>query len=95
MQSKNRLPVREEKGEARSRSGNPSGRLGPSGIVKELIEEGFFKKPKTISEIASHCRTSRTYNYKTSDLTAPLTRYVRDKKLQRKKNDREQYEYHE
>lgn len=96
VQSKKIPSVREEKErEARSRSGSPSGRPGPSAIVNELIEKGFFKKPTTLGEIVSHCRTSLTYIYKTSDFTAPLTRYVRDEKLRRKKNDNGQYEYHE
>ncbi len=95
-QSKQRSSGRkEQEKKERPRSGSPKGRPGPSAVMNELIENGFFKKPKTLGEIVDHCQISLAYTFKTSDFTAPLARYVHDKKLQRNKNDKEQYEYHE
>lgn len=77
---------------------NPSrpsarGRPGGKTTLETLISDGFFKVPKTISQIVEHCDTSLAMKYKQSDFSGPLMRQVREKHLTRKKNPDGQYEY--
>lgn len=69
------------------------GRPGPAKILYELIEEGFFNEPKTINEIISHCSSQKARILKANELSPPLARFVRDKKLKRDKNPDGQYQY--
>ena len=69
--------------------GRPSGNM----TLETLINDGFFKSPKTISQIVEHCDTSLAMKYKQSDFSGPLMRQVREKHLTRKKNADSQYEY--
>lgn len=51
----------------------------PGGTVDKLIKlisEGFFDKPKNLTEIISELET-KDYHLKASDLTLPLRRVVR------------------
>lgn len=49
-----------------------------------LVNEGFFNKPKTITEIIVELK-SKDYHLKASDLTLPLRRIVRKNILERTK----------
>ena len=69
------------------------GRPGGGATLETLVNEGFFKAPKTIGQIVEHCDTSLAMKYKQSDFSGPLMRQVREKKLTRKKNADGQYEY--
>jgi hypothetical protein len=51
-------------------------------LIAELIAEGFFKQPKPIGEIADKL-TELNYFTKTTDLTRPLEKLVRDMLLRR------------
>ena len=72
-----------------------SGRPGPGAIVNQLIQEGFFKKPKTISDIVDHCKAKHAYTYNTNELAPAMTRALRKKQLKRKRNEQKQFEYTE
>jgi hypothetical protein len=72
-----------------ARPGRPSGLA----TLNSLVTEGFFKKPKTLSEIVKHCETTMALHYKQSNFSGPLIRLVRDRKLTREKNAEGQYVY--
>jgi hypothetical protein len=82
-----------DKPESAPRSSNRSGKLGSIGALNRLITEGFFKSNRTIGEIVEHCRSKLATTIKMSDLSGPLARFVRDKKLDREKNSDGQYVY--
>ncbi len=67
---------------------------GAIGIMEELKSEGFFDQKRKIAEIIQHCSTKKVKHFKSTDLSGPLGRLVKDKKLQREKNTTDsQYEY--
>ena len=66
---------------------------GATAILDELIQEGFFKSPQTISKIIRHCSTHKAQKFKTNELSTPLTRFVRNAKLKRNENSDAQFEY--
>jgi hypothetical protein len=57
---------------------------GPLAWLRELAGEGFFKKPKSSSNIREELET-RDHHLKATDLTAPLRIMCNDKALRRKK----------
>ena len=69
------------------------GRPGPGAIVKQLIGEEFFKKPKVVQDIINHCQSKTGYTYKASEVSVALIRAIRGQSLQRTKNDQNQWEY--
>lgn len=75
----------------RSRGGRP----GPGAMIKQLKDEGFFKKPQTIPAIIDYCQHKSAYTYKQNEVAITLTRALRSDTLQRKKNDQNQFEYYE
>jgi len=101
-----RTPRRAEKTEARKpkhtlratadrppTKGSATKRAGA--IVGELIGEGFFKKPRTIRSVIDHAKGSLGYHLKANELSPPLLRALRGKKLKRSQNSDGQYEYSE
>jgi hypothetical protein len=70
-----------------------TGRPGPKAMVEVLIQEGFFKQPRTIGHMLSHLEEKKTHRYATSDFTATFQRLVRQSKLERTRNSEGQYEY--
>lgn len=65
----------------------------PAAILTELIAESFFAKSKTLNEIIDHASAHKARKMKPNELSGPLGRFTRDKKLSRKKNADGQYEY--
>jgi len=53
--------------------------------ILDLIQQGYFKLPKSISDIILELKT-KDYHLKPSDLTAPLRRIVRKGFLKKSKN---------
>jgi hypothetical protein len=76
-----------------SSSSRGSGSPGAYAMITELLGTGFFKQPKAIGAIVTHCATSRGHHYKASECSPALLRLLRDGKLARKKNKDGQYEY--
>lgn len=66
---------------------------GPGPTLEVLITDGFFSKARTLREIIDHSRMSLARTIKQTDMSGPLARYVRDKKLTRSKNAEGQYAY--
>lgn len=57
---------------------------GTADKLVKLISEGFFNKPKNLTEIISELET-KDYHLKASDLTLPLRRIVRKGLLRKTK----------
>lgn len=70
-----------------------SGRLGGRAVLSRLFDDKFFASPKTINAIVEHAEANLATRLKQSDLSGPLARYVRERKLTRVKNTDDQYEY--
>ena len=62
-------------------------------MINQLLADGFFKSPRTISAIVAHCSASKGHHYKANECSPGLLRLVRDAKLKRQKNKDGQYEY--
>jgi hypothetical protein len=62
-------------------------------VIESLIQAGFFKDPKTISNIQDHLKTKVGHFYKPTDLSPALTRLLRDGQLDRDRNESGKYEY--
>jgi hypothetical protein len=69
------------------------GRPSAATQLEKLLEEGFFNKKRTISEMISHMGTKKGQHFKANEISPPLLRFVRDQKLEREKNADDQYEY--
>jgi hypothetical protein len=69
------------------------GRPGPGVTLKRLLQSGFFKKRRTIAEIISHAGSKLGFHYKTKELSIPLIRFIRDGKIDRDKNTKNQFVY--
>jgi len=66
---------------------------GAFAMITQLLGEGFFETPRTISAIVAHCSTSKGHHYKANECSPSLLRLLRDEKLKRAKNKEGQYEY--
>lgn len=57
---------------------------GPKGYIKELVEEGFFKKPKTIAEVKAEL-ANRGHHIALTSLSGPLQSLCQERVLRRHK----------
>ena len=57
---------------------------GPKAYVRELIEEGFFKKPKTIAEVRAELG-NRGHHIAITSLSGPLQKLCQERALRRHK----------
>jgi len=73
----------------------PRGSASPGAfaMITQLLGDGFFKTPRTISAIVAHCSASKGHHYKANECSPSLLRLLRDGKLKREKNKDGQYEY--
>ena len=62
-------------------------RSTPSGVIGELIESGFFKKPKELSAIKDALE-ERGHFYPVTTLSPTVLRLVKKKELRRIKEDK-------
>jgi hypothetical protein len=77
---------------AKKKAPKPKG-AGPGPTLELLIADGFFSKPRTLREIIDHSKVSLARTIKQTDMSGPLARFVRDKKLTRSKNAEGQFAY--
>jgi hypothetical protein len=68
-------------------------KVGPATILTELIDDGYFTQAHTIGDIIKHTEQNKARKLKANEFSGPLTRFVRDNRLKRKKNKDGQYEY--
>lgn len=69
---------------ARKTSGGATSKAGPKAYVEELIEDGFFKKPKPISEIRTALE-NLGHHIPVTSLSGPLQKLCQQKQLRRQK----------
>jgi hypothetical protein len=65
---------------------------GPKAYIEELIEDNFFQKPKTISEVKTALENDGHHIAVTS-LSGPLQKLCQHRQLRRQKNDSGTYTY--
>jgi len=80
------------KTKSRKSGAKPSGQGSVATLLK-LVDEGFFSKPKSISDIVEHCDHNLARKFKANEFSGKLGRLVRDGVLKRSKNSENQYEY--
>jgi hypothetical protein len=74
----------------RSKSDNP----GPSKVLDDLVNEGFFAVSRSIGDVTSYCKNVKNLVVKTTDISGILMRMVKRNRLSREINvERNQYEY--
>ena len=61
-----------------------AGRSGPAAYLSELIEEGFFDKPKTITQVKGELE-NRGHHIPLTSLSGPLQKKCQQKELRRQK----------
>ncbi len=80
-----RVPVPPKHVERSTRmGGRPRKSTGPKGYVRELIDDGFFKKPKTIAEVKAEL-ANRGHHIALTSLSGPLQTLCQDRLLRRHK----------
>jgi membrane protein involved in colicin uptake len=57
---------------------------GPKGYVKEMIEDGFFKKPNTIAQVKAELE-NRGHHIPFTSLSGPLQSLCQERELRRQK----------
>jgi hypothetical protein len=73
--------------------GGKSTRPGPKKILETLITENFFDSPRDVAQMVDHLQVHYARTYKAKEISAALIRLRREKKLDRSKNDKGNYEY--
>jgi hypothetical protein len=69
-------------------------RPGPSLILKRLVDEGYFDERRTIGDVVAYCYDTLKFQYKSTDLSGTLARFVKEETLKREKNAKtNQFEY--
>lgn len=97
------LSTEEEAPKAKSRttarvtkhaSEKPSGkkRGGPQSYVEEMIDDEFFEKPKTISEVKAELE-NRGHHIPVTSLSGPMQKLCQKKVLRRQKPDGKTFSY--
>lgn len=66
---------------------------GPVATLLKTLEEGYFKQPRSIGDICSHCEVNLARRIKPNEISGKLGRMVRDRQLSRAKNSDKQYVY--
>ena len=59
---------------------------GPKAYIEEMIEDGFFAKPKSIAEVKAELE-NRGHHIPVTSLSGPLQRLCQQKALRRQKAD--------
>ena len=67
-------------------------RSGPQAYVEEMVEEGFFKKLKTISEVKAELE-NRGHHIPLTSLSGPMQALCQKKKLRRSKPGGKTFSY--
>src|SRR6266851_4838592 len=79
-QSSARAPKHVERSTRRAAIPRKSG--GPKGYVRELVDDGFFKKPKTIAQVKAEL-ANRGHHIALTSLSGPLQSLCQDRALRR------------
>lgn len=68
----------------RGTGGKAASKSGPKAYIEELIDDGFFKKPKTISEVKTALE-NQGHHIAVTSLSGPLMKLCQQKLLRRQK----------
>lgn len=87
--------AKKAEGEEKGQTPTPrrSRRRGPKTMLSELIDEGFFSQPRTISDAQERLRHKKGVRFTLQDLSPAFVRLLRDSRLDRDRNESGQYEY--
>jgi hypothetical protein len=85
-----RSPRRKVKGSKGGATRSPRG--GPAAYVRELIEDGFFAKQKTITDVKIELE-NRGHHIPLTSLSGPLQKLCQSKELRRQKADGRTFSY--
>ena len=66
---------------------------GAVATLVKISEEGYFKQPRSISDICAHCEVNLARRIKPNEISGKLGRMVRSRQLSRTKNSDNQYVY--
>lgn len=89
--SRPKSPMKADGGSsAKKRTSNGGGAVAT--LVK-VFEENYFKQPRSIGDICSHCEVNLARRIKPNEISGKLGRMVRDRQLSRAKNSDNQYVY--
>jgi hypothetical protein len=87
---KPRTTARATKQATKKSSGKKRG--GPQGYVEEMVEDEFFKKPKTIAEVKAELE-NRGHHIPVTSLSGPMQKLCQKKVLRRQKPDGKTFAY--
>lgn len=79
-------PVKKARAASPGASRKSSRRGGPIAHIRDMIGEGFFKKPKTITDVKVELE-NRGHHIPLTTLSNPLKRLCQAKELRRKRSD--------
>ena len=77
-------PAKKPKGSASPAKSKTKAQAGPTGRIADLIEDGFFKKPRSITEVKAEL-ANRGHHIALNALSTPLQRLCKAKQLRRQK----------
>ncbi len=66
---------------------------GAVATLMNTFDEGYFKQPRSISDICAHCEVNLARRIKPNEISGKLGRMVRSRQLSRTKNSDNQYVY--
>jgi hypothetical protein len=72
-------------GATRAKTLTPASKSGPKAYVEEMIGDGFFAEPKTISMVKIELE-NRGHHIATTSLSGPLQKLCQEKALRRQKS---------
>lgn len=91
------VKISKQKSTKRKSSDNSSESKKSSKGSKEylltLIQEGYFKNPRSLSDIVSHLKDTKAITFKTTDISGHMGKLVSNKTLRRGKGESGNYEY--
>lgn len=68
-------------------------KAGATSALHQLLESGFFKTRRSIADVTGACKSKLGLDIAVTNLSGPLMRFVKDKKLVRAKNKDDKFEY--
>ena len=72
---------------AKSKRKSASNKQGPAERIRNLMQEGFFKEPKSIQDVR-HALAEKGHIYPITSLSTPLVRLVRSREIRRLKDNK-------
>ncbi len=77
----------------RTRITKPKGTSSCMGRIRNLIDENYFKDPRTSTEVMNWLKEQKGALYDSSPITAALNQFIKSSKLRRIKEGKGPYKY--